>query len=86
MRSYLHFSCSKEDVVSVFYLVGEKKIRIELSLKAEFHRQRSLADYIPWGRKELDTTEQLTLPLFEAAIKQSCIPWDLKSLVGRWQS
>ena len=23
----------------------------------ESHRQRSLADYSPWGRKELDTTE-----------------------------
>ena len=29
-------------------------------LLGEFHRQRSLAGYNPWGRKELDTTEQLT--------------------------
>ena len=27
----------------------------------EFHGQRSLDGYSPWGRKELDTTEQLTL-------------------------
>ena len=27
----------------------------------EFHGQRSLAGYSPWGRKESDTTEQLTL-------------------------
>ena len=27
----------------------------------EFHRQRSLAGYSPWGRKELDTTERLSL-------------------------
>ena len=27
----------------------------------EFHGQRSLVGYIPWGSKELDTTEQLTL-------------------------
>ena len=27
------------------------------------HGQRSLADYSPWSRKELDTTEQLTLSL-----------------------
>ena len=30
----------------------------------EFHRQRSLVNYIPWDRKELDTTEWLTLALF----------------------
>ena len=29
----------------------------------EFHGQRSLAGYSPWGCKELDTTEQLTLLL-----------------------
>ena len=28
-----------------------------------FHGQRSLAGYHPWGRKESDTTEQLTLEL-----------------------
>jgi len=29
----------------------------------EFHGQRSLAGYSPWGHKELDTTERLTLSL-----------------------
>ena len=29
----------------------------------EFHRQRSLAGYSPWGLKESDTTEQLSLSL-----------------------
>ena len=29
-------------------------------LPGEFHGQRSLADYSLQGRKELDTTEQLT--------------------------
>ena len=29
-------------------------------LPGEFHEQRSLASYGPWGRKESDTTEQLT--------------------------
>ena len=33
-------------------------------LSGEFHGQRSLLDYSPWGPKELDTTEQLTLSLF----------------------
>jgi len=32
-------------------------------LPGEFHRQRSLADYSPWGCKELGTTEQLTRSL-----------------------
>ena len=30
-------------------------------LPREFHGQRSMADYSPQGRKELDTTEQLML-------------------------
>ena len=30
-------------------------------LPRESHGQRSLADYSPWGRKESDTTERLTL-------------------------
>ena len=29
-------------------------------LPGEFHGQRSLAGYRPWGRKESDTTERLT--------------------------
>ena len=32
-------------------------------LPGEFHGQRSLASYSPWGRIELDTTELLTLSL-----------------------
>ena len=32
-------------------------------LPGEFHGQRSLAGYSPWGRKESDTTQQLTLSL-----------------------
>ena len=30
-------------------------------LPGEFHGQSSVTDYSPWGRKELDTTEQLML-------------------------
>ena len=30
-------------------------------LPGEFHGQRNLADYSPWGCKESDMTEQLTL-------------------------
>ena len=29
-------------------------------MSGEFHRQRSLASYNPWGHKKLDTNEQLT--------------------------
>ena len=29
----------------------------------EFHGQRGLAGYSPWGRKDSDTTERLSLPL-----------------------
>ena len=34
-----------------------------LFLPREFHGQRSLVGYSPWGRKELDMTERLTLSL-----------------------
>ena len=33
-------------------------------LPGEFYEQWSLVGCIPWGRKELDATEQLTLSLF----------------------
>ena len=32
-----------------------------LFLPREFHGQRSLVGYSPWGHKELDVTERLTL-------------------------
>ena len=36
----------------------EKKMATHSSILAgEFHEQKSLADYSPWGRKEWDTTE-----------------------------
>ena len=33
-------------------------------LPGEFHGQRSLLGYSTWGHKELDMTEQLSLPFF----------------------
>jgi len=30
-------------------------------LPGEFHAQKSLAGYSPWGRKELDMTERFSL-------------------------
>ena len=32
-----------------------------LQYSGEFHGQRSLVGYNPWGHKELDTTEQLSI-------------------------
>ena len=37
-----------------------KWLPIPVFLPGEFHGQRSLAGYSPWGRKKLDTTEWLT--------------------------
>ena len=34
---------------------------LQYVLPGKFHGQSSLAGYSPWGRKELDTTAQLTL-------------------------
>ena len=41
-----------------------KCLFIPVFLPAEFHGQRSLAGYSPWGCKESDTTERLILSLF----------------------
>ena len=39
-------------------------------LPGEFHRQRRLrGGYSPWGRKELDMTEQLTLSFFSLSVE-----------------
>ena len=57
-----------------------------LFLPEESHGQMSLAGYSPWGPKELDTTEQLTLYLLGSELKvtQSCrlfaSPWTIQSM------
>ena len=38
-------------------------------LPGEFHGQRSLVGYSPWGPKELDMTKQLTLSLLSSYYK-----------------
>ena len=40
----------------------------------ESHGQRSLAGYSPWGRKESDTTERLTLSLYKVPMNQKQDP------------
>ena len=42
----------------------EKAMATHYPLPGEFHGQRSLAGYSPWGHEEVDTTEQLTFLLF----------------------
>ena len=37
---------------------------VPIFLPGEFHGQRNLAGYSPWGCKEWDRTERLTLSLF----------------------
>ena len=44
---------------------GRKWQPTPVFLPGEFHGQRSLAGYGPWGHKESDTTEWLTLSLFQ---------------------
>ena len=39
-------------------------LRGSLFLPGEFHGQRTLVGYSPWGRKESDMTEQLTPSLY----------------------
>ena len=38
-------------------------------LPGEFHRQRSLAGYSPWGHKESDMTKQLILTFSSVNVK-----------------
>ena len=43
----------------------EKGMATHLNIMpGEFHGQRNPVGYSPWGRKELNTTKQLTLSLF----------------------
>ena len=43
---------------------GREQLPTPVVLLGKFHKQRSLAGYSPWGRKESDMTEQLTLSQF----------------------
>jgi len=52
-------------------------------LPRESHGQRSLAGYSPWGCKESDTTEQLTLSLFHQTPGTVCHLTELRT--GGWR-
>ena len=41
---------------------------LQFSCLEKPHRQRSLAGYSPWGHRELDMTEQLTLYIYNMHI------------------
>ena len=42
-------------------------------LPEEFHGQRSLAGYSPWGHKESDTTEWLTIDYKSTDVRNKCL-------------
>ena len=51
----------------------------------EFHGQRSLASYSPWGRKESDTTDRPTLSLsFLQSIRKGKEVIFTNSIWGSW--
>ena len=56
----------------------EKKMATHTSIlePGEVYGQRSLAGYTPWGCKELDTTERLTLRLGVMLLDVLNISWD----------
>ena len=46
-------------------------------LPGDFHGQRSLAGYGPWGQKESDTTEQRTLQICKTSGTEFCIWYEV---------
>ena len=68
LSAYYSFPASCIIIYIHTYIAGKMPWRTEwqltpVFLPGEFHGQRSLADYSPWGHKVSDATEQLTLPL-----------------------
>ena len=58
---------------------------IPVFLPGEFHRQRNLVGYCPWGHKELDMTEQLSSCVHRGEIwsvngTTATIPWTRKAI------
>ena len=51
-------ACNPGDLVSI----EGNGYSLQYSCLRKVHGQRSLVGYSPWGFKESDTTEQLTLP------------------------
>ena len=60
-------ACNARDAGDVSSIPGSERSPGEgnpVFLPGESHGQRRLAGYSPWGPKESNTTEQLTLSLF----------------------
>ena len=53
-----------------------------VSSPGEFQGQRSLVGYNPWGHKEADTTEQLTLHFFQRGEHKSYVSQEHKGPVS----
>ena len=56
-------------------------LRIPVCLPGKSHGQKTLAGYSPWGHKESDTTEQLTLH-FTSKIKNIATIWPCNPTPG----
>ena len=52
---------AKQEIQVQFLSWRKEWLPIPVFLPGEFHGQRSFTDYSPWGCKELDMTEQLTI-------------------------
>ena len=52
-------------------------LQYSLFLPGEFHGQRSLAGYSPWGHRESNVTEQLTLSFSYLVFSQILFPYRL---------
>ena len=65
MWKYVHFSLLQNNIllyvyISHFYTGKRDGNPLQHSCLENPHRQRILVRYSPWGRKELDATEQLS--------------------------
>ena len=56
---------------------------IPVFLPGESHGQRSLADYSPWGHKESDMIEKLTLSLSRKKKARYIMLWFLLSVIAK---
>ena len=50
-----------------------EQLPIHVVLPGEFHGQRSLAGYSPWGHKESDKTERLSLHFSIFTVAGNCV-------------
>ena len=69
-------ACHEEDPDSIRKIPWRREwLPTPVFLPRELHGQRSLTGYSPWGHKELDTAEQLTLLLGPTAERATLGIW-----------